>query len=340
MYPSLSLRQLDVTFEYNRHTLQRLRQLFSQLSPGNTKKNQIDKLITKPTSLKKDELSQFINSSIEELVLAGHSEAGLTFGNSFDIKSLSGFNIALQSAPNLGQAILLISRYCPLIESILQLEFCPTDSRLYISYRDLTTPSWLYEDALTGCWQLIQQLAATPVALTELQLSIPETSHTEYYKHYFPIDVQFDAPKTYIQLSDESWLKPMAISAQPVTDLFEFWLDKEPTEQQAWLVNIYRYVLDAMTASHTEPSLTTLAKYQNCSLATMKRRLAREGKNFTQIKDEIKMMICYHYLTMTSLPISMISEWTGFTSATNFSRACKRWFGLSPRSFRRQSTIN
>ncbi|WP_162674587.1 helix-turn-helix domain-containing protein [Vibrio variabilis] len=132
----------------------------------------------------------------------------------------------------------------------------------------------------------------------------------------------------------------MAISAQPVTDLFGFWLDKEPSEHQTWLVNIYRYVVDTMTTAHEEPSLTALAQRQNCSLATMKRRLAREGKNFTQIKDEIKMMICYHYLTMTSLPISMISEWTGFTSATNFSRACKRWFGLSPRAFRQQSSVN
>lgn len=337
MYPSLSLRQLDVTYEYNRHTLQRLRQLFSQYSPENTTKNHIDRLITKPTSISQNELGQFINSSIQKLVLEGHSEAGLTFGNSFNIKSLSGFNIALQSAPNLGQAILLISRYCPLIESSLQLEFCSTDSRLYISYRSTPSQSWLYEDALSGCWQLIQQLAATPVSVTDLQLAIPEPSHSECYRDYFPIDVHFDAPSTYIQLSQESWLTPMAVSAQPVTDLFEFWLDIEPTEHQAWLVNIYRYVVDTMTTDYTEPTLTALAERQNCSLATMKRRLAREGKNFTQIKDEIKMMICYHYLTMTSLPISMISEWTGFTSATNFSRACKRWFGESPRNFRHRN---
>jgi AraC-like DNA-binding protein len=85
---------------------------------------------------------------------------------------------------------------------------------------------------------------------------------------------------------------------------------------------------------HRFPSATDAASTLGVSERTLHRRLAEAGKNFGQIVDGLREERARYLLRHSSLSLAQLAELLGFAEAASFSRAFKRWTGLSPRIFR------
>jgi AraC-like DNA-binding protein len=66
------------------------------------------------------------------------------------------------------------------------------------------------------------------------------------------------------------------------------------------------------------------------SAHTLQRRLADEVLNFRDLLDDTRRELALSLLADRALPLSAIAERLGFGDASNFFRASKRWFGVSP----------
>jgi len=66
------------------------------------------------------------------------------------------------------------------------------------------------------------------------------------------------------------------------------------------------------------------------------RRLKAEGTNFQRLLDDTRRCLTHRYLLETSLKLTDIAARVGYSELSAFSRAARRWFGTSPRSFRRR----
>jgi AraC-like DNA-binding protein len=73
------------------------------------------------------------------------------------------------------------------------------------------------------------------------------------------------------------------------------------------------------------------------SVRTLQRRLAKEGLTYSQLITRIRYNRAVQLLQDSSLKIIEISEELGYEDHAHFTRAFKRWTGLSPREFRRQN---
>jgi AraC-like DNA-binding protein len=274
--------------------------------------------------------------SIESLLHAGHCHAGFALGQLFSVESFGRFNIALQSAPDLASAVRLISLYTPQFEAILQVKLCEDSRRLYIEFEDeQSILAWQYEDALMACWQLLIQLTQTQLHATRVCLQAPEQGNSQHLNKVFGTNIEFCAPCTYIELSTSDWSRPMGVSSPLITALFDSWSDQEGNDENRFLSEIYHSIYDQIAQRSAEITLPELASQHHCSVATMKRRLAKYGKSLTTMKDEVHMLVCYHYVTMTALPLATVADWLGFSDSANFCRACKRWFAMTPSHLRR-----
>ena len=80
-----------------------------------------------------------------------------------------------------------------------------------------------------------------------------------------------------------------------------------------------------------------IAKALCISSRTMQRRLAEEGASFAKILQQTRKTLSEKYISDDSLAISEAAYLLGFSDQANFTRAFKRWHGVSPSQFRRRA---
>ena len=71
--------------------------------------------------------------------------------------------------------------------------------------------------------------------------------------------------------------------------------------------------------------------------ALLHRRLKVDQTSFQRLLDDTRRSLTRRYLMETSLKLTEIAGLVGYSELSAFSRAARRWFGTSPRNFRRQA---
>ena len=79
-----------------------------------------------------------------------------------------------------------------------------------------------------------------------------------------------------------------------------------------------------------------MAKKLNMTSRTLRRRLLKEGISYQEIQNSVRKNIAIQYLKSTSWSVQEISDRLGYSEEVNFSRAFKRWVGVTPSLFRNQ----
>ncbi|SIB88591.1 Probable transcriptional regulatory protein [Mycobacteroides abscessus subsp. bolletii] len=68
---------------------------------------------------------------------------------------------------------------------------------------------------------------------------------------------------------------------------------------------------------------------------TLQRRLAAEETTFADLVDHTRRELAHQLLVGTDLPVSQVSRQLGYAEHSVFTRACKRWFDMTPTAFRK-----
>lgn len=84
-------------------------------------------------------------------------------------------------------------------------------------------------------------------------------------------------------------------------------------------------------------SLEKCAKSLGSSRRMVQWRLQADGLTFTEMVEQERIEHARVLLTETDLPIVEIAGRLGYSEQSSFSKACRRWFGFSPRDLRRQA---
>ena len=82
------------------------------------------------------------------------------------------------------------------------------------------------------------------------------------------------------------------------------------------------------------PNLDVVAQSLGLSKATLQRRLKKENTNYQEIKDLCRMYQAMRLLIEGSHPLDEISSQVGFSNASSFYKAVKRWTGRAPIEWR------
>ena len=83
-----------------------------------------------------------------------------------------------------------------------------------------------------------------------------------------------------------------------------------------------------------DPRRDEVASLLCMSERTLQRRLAEEGTYFQGLVDQTRRDLAQQLLKVGRLTPKEMSFELGFSDPSNFYRACRRWFGQSPREFR------
>lgn len=78
-----------------------------------------------------------------------------------------------------------------------------------------------------------------------------------------------------------------------------------------------------------------VANMLGISVATLHRRLANEDTTFKTISDEASKSLAALLIEQQSLPVGTVAQRLGYSETAALTRAFHRWFGMSPRDYRR-----
>ncbi|MEY8842002.1 helix-turn-helix domain-containing protein, partial [Cribrihabitans sp. XS_ASV171] len=67
---------------------------------------------------------------------------------------------------------------------------------------------------------------------------------------------------------------------------------------------------------------------------TLRRRLKREGVDYSDIRKQVRRDMALRLLTTTGDSVEQVAARTGFSEASAFVRAFRGWTGLTPRAYR------
>lgn len=81
--------------------------------------------------------------------------------------------------------------------------------------------------------------------------------------------------------------------------------------------------------------LSEAAKYFHVSERTLQRRLAEAGTSLADLRDEVRRELAARLLEETDLSASEIAARLGYSQPSAFTRSTVRWFGATPRAFRK-----
>ncbi len=80
--------------------------------------------------------------------------------------------------------------------------------------------------------------------------------------------------------------------------------------------------------------VATVAAQLNMSRYTLYKRLKEENQTFAGLLEDVRRAQALVYLQERQRPLSEIAELLGFSELSAFSRAFKRWVGMSPAVYR------
>lgn len=152
-------------------------------------------------------------------------------------------------------------------------------------------------------------------------------------------EVQFGAPRTEIVLDRDTWEVPVRASDPGLIAL----LEKQAHDLIAQLPESNDFVDSVRRAVEVELAggdvrLESIAGELGMSGRTLQRRLAADDLSFAELVDEVRLEAAKIRIMNPRLSLTEVAYLVGFEEQSSFSRAFKRWTGLSPRDYRRQIT--
>jgi AraC-like DNA-binding protein len=84
------------------------------------------------------------------------------------------------------------------------------------------------------------------------------------------------------------------------------------------------------------PEIRAVARTLNISVRTLQRRLAERGWTYKRLLDEVRFAEARRAIAKPEDLLKVLAIDLGFEEQASFTRAFRRWTGLSPSEYRRQ----
>jgi AraC-like DNA-binding protein len=188
----------------------------------------------------------------------------------------------------------------------------------------------------TARWLVARHI---PVNAASMSSPAPDPRYHEQ-RPFFEVPAAYGADATGVAF-DARWLqRPLARTAAEVPGFLRAApanlmrsIGEPPRATQQ--VRAQLELLLRRQATGILPSLDDIARRVGASPRALRRRLQLEGCHFLQLREDLLQEVATGWVAHTELPIAEISARLGFSEASAFHRAFKRWTGAAPGEYRR-----
>lgn len=273
--------------------------------------------------------------------LTGDPALALHYGQTVDLAQISIAGLLFQASETFAELFVLVNRYGKLVVEVdvgsadrfqLQRDAAGVwlvDTRPDANaFPELTEATFARFICAASRW--VDARAVRAVHVTH-----PAPAYQAEYERVLGVPVAFDQARNAL-LMDEARLT----ARKPQQPRYVFGILSEHAEAllaelQASKLVRGRVESLLMPLLHTgEVRIDAVAGRMGLSRQTLYRRLRAEGVTFERVLDELRHRLARHYLAGGKVSVNETAYLVGFSDPAAFSRAFKRWTGVSPREAR------
>ncbi len=206
----------------------------------------------------------------------------------------------------------------------------------YLSARYLCIPLIEFE-----CCQKLEILKSVlgedfrPVQ-TKFQYAPPD--YVDKYSQVFQSPLLFEQEKSGIVFKKEYLNIPNPNPQPYIKEILSRHADKlkiELEKSKCFQDKVRKIIIKNLDSENL--NMEMISNELNLSSRTLYRKLKEENISYKTLLIDIKKQLAQAYLQETSFTIDDISYLLGFSEASAFHRAFKRWFGINPSQYRRNA---
>ncbi|MDH4396630.1 MAG: AraC family transcriptional regulator [Limnobacter sp.] len=259
--------------------------------------------------------------------------------------SFHSVGMSVLASRTLNEAFQRLSKFGELITDASEMLLQPQADNtveLAIRLRGDVQPAFQSTDGFMALLANVGKALGSPELLplrVELIRPPPAAQHLDFFDKVFCTEVLYGQAQMKLVFTQETVNAPLtganAAIAAHLDQASSAAIEKlKPTHGCAYKV---RQLIEAVVQKRSGeplPSAEDLARQMNMSSRNLQRKLADEGVTLVEMMDQIKKDAAERRLKDDKDPITAIALDLGFSDASAFSRACKRWFGVSPSQIR------
>lgn len=252
--------------------------------------------------------------------------------------------ILIRNADSTRSAVLALSRYLQSHSPVLHLSVAQLDHRSFRLVLDIIEPSMhqaaqLKENGMGIGLHILRLLGGSAIKPLSAHLPHAPLSDEKTYRDFFGCPIYFNEPFCGLLLPLEFLSQTIRDADPEVNRLATNYLESQ-LSLDAGLLSEHVAQLIKRLLPTGQCKIDTVAEHLCLHKRTLQRLLSAEGKgNFEDLLDRERQALAAHYLRQKRLTLAQITGLLGYAEQSAFNRAARRWFGMTPRSFREQATI-
>ncbi|GKT20625.1 AraC family transcriptional regulator [Acidovorax sp. SUPP3334] len=256
---------------------------------------------------------------------------GMRLGQRQGIEILGPVALLMRHAETLEDALEGVSRYLYHCAPPDALELCrgsrSTAFSLEIAPWQLAHRDQTVEKGLMVAMQALRLVLGKEFVPLRVTMQHNPISTPETYQHYFGTRVEFGSDRNAIHLPNEQLHRGIEGRDPAVLSLAKYYLGQiDPVLPLAGRVQ--QLILRMLPGN--QANLSSVAQALLIHPRFLQRKLAESGTSFEDILDQVRRDKAW-YLSERGLQVRQIASMLGYHEPSSYARACRRWYGESPR---------
>jgi AraC-like DNA-binding protein len=257
-------------------------------------------------------------------------------------------SFALMSSPTLGDGLDAFVRYFPARIPYMHMQGRRDGENFFAELCPLielgAARPLLVETPLIVLQQYLSTVYGVDFGAARIELDYPAPAYAERYARYFKGPVRFGAarnalvmPLAWRELRNLDYHESTWTHAQRQCEA----LASSPERTTLGEVrNLLCRAFEYQDRRRALPTLNEVADALHLAPRTLIRRLRRLGTTYQAIMDEFLRTRAAELLSNDRIKIKEVAAALGFQNPANFGKAFKRWFGISPGSYRARHRLD
>jgi AraC-like DNA-binding protein len=270
--------------------------------------------------------------------LTGEPWLGWEFGAGMTISSHGFLGYAAMSSETLGDAIELAVRFFRTRTTIVELQHRIEGDTSVLQIDELVSLNELAPfivEALFSSFHFIgQKLVPDLVPDGELRFAYPEPAYFHRMRDLIPVPCRFDCAHHQMRFPVQQLEEKLRFADPRLASMAEAQCEQELASIKSpprLLGQVRRIILGR---SGEFPDVDEVAEELYMSSRTLKRKLQQLGTSYQRVLDELRKGLAVEYLSQSDKTVDEIALSLGYSDASNFARAFRRWTGRSPSDYR------
>lgn len=170
-----------------------------------------------------------------------------------------------------------------------------------------------------------------------IEMTHAKPAHAGELEQLLQCPIAFGCTRNAMQIAPDWLVRPFENTSRYVFGIFSEKADALLAELEKDDSIRARVEAGLMPSLHKgEASIDAIASELGMSRATLYRRLKQEGTTFAEVADELRCRMASDYLSARKVSVNEAAYLVGFSEASSFVRAFRRWTGQTPAEYRDQ----